>query len=90
MNIQKIMANLINDAEKFAFDEINRQLVNREDICKCDDCVLDYAAVALNDIKPRYHVSMVSSVYPDEQYLNEIKAAVLKAIAAVAANPHHE
>ncbi len=35
----------------------NELLKDREDICTCDKCKLDIAAIALNNLKPKYVVN---------------------------------
>ncbi|MDR1986792.1 MAG: late competence development ComFB family protein, partial [Treponema sp.] len=43
---------LENEAEKLVLDELERQLAVFEgDLCRCNDCVVDMAAMALNTVK---------------------------------------
>jgi competence protein ComFB len=84
---------LRNDAERFMIDELDKQL-SEADMCKCEDCILDIATLALNKIKPRYHVSLLGQLYSksaeDKKYMEEVKKAVKSAIEKVKNNPSHD
>jgi competence protein ComFB len=86
---------LVNEAERLVLEEMERQLESREnkDVCKCEDCILDMAALALNNVKPLYRVSLLGSLYTagvaNTSYAEEIKKAVHTAIQKVKANPSH-
>ncbi len=46
--------NLVNETERIVLEQMEIQL-NEEvfkDICKCQDCILDMTALALNSLKP--------------------------------------
>ena len=64
------------------------------DICTCQDCVLDMAAYALNNVKPSYRVSLMGSFSAgraeDASYAKEISRVVREAIEKVRANPSHD
>ena len=53
---------LVNEAERLVFEELEQQLHDDTDICKCQDCVLDMAAYALNHTAPNYRVSLLGKV----------------------------
>ena len=86
---------LENEAESLVFDDLEVQLNEdwAKDICKCQDCVLDMAALALNSVKPFYRVSLLGKVYAgsltDSKYGEEVKKAVNEAIVKISANPAH-
>lgn len=86
---------LVNEAERFVVEEMERQLGSSGNagMCRCEDCILDIAAFALNSVKPVYRVSLLGSLYAGSRdqgaYGEEIRAAVSKAIAKVRANPSH-
>ena len=86
---------LRNEAEKVVLGELDRQLeVYSESICRCNDCVVDMAAMALNSVKPLYRVSLLGSLYTasamDEQsYATSVREAVFNAIEKVRKNPSH-
>ena len=88
--------NLKNEAEIFVFEELERQLeTNPEPICRCTDCVLDMAAIALNTVKPLYRVSLLGTLYAstamsEKTYSSSVRDAVFLAIQKVRKNPSHE
>ena len=88
-------ANLANQAEDLVFDELERQLNKRgATICSCEECVLDMAAHALNNVKPVYRVSLLGRLYAQSlaqtDYENTVIKAVSEAVKLVSANPTHE
>jgi len=94
---------LKNEAEQLVLKELERQLAlqdeedggNEEEFCRCNDCVLDMAAMAFNTVKPIYRFSLLGSLYAaqamnDEEYAETVQQAVASAIAKVKANPSHD
>jgi competence protein ComFB len=87
--------NLSNLTEKIVLDELERQLDQyKTDICKCNDCVVDMAAMALNSVKPLYRCSLLGELYTaeaknDAAYAKSIEKAVSLAIEKVSLNPGH-
>jgi competence protein ComFB len=63
-------------------------------ICTCQDCVLDMAAYALNNVKPSYRVSLMGSFAAgraeEAGYARDISRVVREAIEKVRANPSHD
>ena len=88
--------NLKNEAENLVITELGRQLDNYSDpICKCNDCVVDMAARALNTVKPLYRVSLLGGLYTahamdEKTYGTSVREAVFKAIEKVRKNPSHD
>jgi len=86
--------NLVNEAERMVVQELEAQLRGAVGVCTCQDCVLDMAAFALNNVKPSYRVSLMGSVYAragaNAQYAQGISRAVKDAISRVKANPSHD
>ncbi|MDA3956631.1 late competence development ComFB family protein [Oceanispirochaeta sp.] len=83
-----------NEVEEVAFRELERQLraIRNEDICKCIDCVQDMACFALNQIKPRYAVSLLGSIFTKvetETLIKDIETVVQKSIEKISQNPLH-
>ncbi len=81
-----------NQIEEFVFDELESQLdsVEHKGICKCNDCILDMACFALNQLSPSYSSSLMGKIYNQEVYQNEIpkvKAKVREAIIKISQNP---
>ena len=87
---------LKNEAENLVITELGRQLdAYPEEICKCNDCVLDMAAMALNTVKPLYRVSLLGTLYTatamdQKTYGTNVREAVFDAIEKVSKNPSHE
>ena len=85
---------LVNEAESSVLRELESQIAADPEICRCQDCVLDMAAYALNNVKPSYRVSLMGSFAAgraDEAgYANEISRVVREAVEKVRANPSHD
>jgi len=94
---------LKNEAELIVLKELERQLAPQDDddgaegeeFCRCEDCVLDMAAMAFNAVKPIYRFSLLGSLYAaqaenDEEYAESVKQAVANAVARVKSNPSHD
>lgn len=87
---------LVNEAERLVLDELEHQLEDESnaDICKCEECVLDMAALALNNISPMYRVSLMGTLYAhslqDSDYADEVAKVVKDAVRKVAKNPSHD
>ncbi|MDR2633809.1 MAG: late competence development ComFB family protein [Treponema sp.] len=87
---------LQNQAEPLVFDELERQLAAFEgDLCRCNDCVVDMATLALNRVKPLYRFSLLGTLYAaqamaDEAYAASVREAVTAAIEKIQANPSHD
>jgi len=96
------LSQLKNEAEEIVLKELERQLAlydeedaDEEEFCRCNDCVLDMAAMAFNSVKPIYRFSLLGSLYAaqamdDQEYAESVKQAVAQAIAKVKANPSHD
>ena len=89
--------NLKNEAENVVIKDLGRQLDAYPDpICKCNDCILDMAAMALNTVKPLYRVSLLGKLYTEtamaegSNYARSVREAVFDAIEKVRKNPSHE
>ena len=87
---------LKNEAENLVLKELERQLESfTEPICRCNDCVVDMAAMALNAVKPLYRVSLLGSLYTshamdEKEYAAKVREAVFNAIEKVRKNPSHD
>jgi len=87
---------LKNEAENLVIREMERQLESEpEDMCRCNECIVDIAAIALNTVKPLYRFSLLGTLYAsqamsDEVYAGSIKDAVTMAIMKVRKNPAHD
>jgi len=87
---------LVNEAERLVLEELEQQLGSEEnaEICKCEECVLDMAALALNNISPMYRVSLMGTLYAhslqDTDYAKQVRKVVREAVGKVAKNPSHD
>ena len=52
-----------NYMEDVVFDLLDKLLSERDDLCKCERCKLDIAALVLNKQPPKYVVTQKGSVY---------------------------
>ena len=67
---------------------------DRENVCKCEKCLSDIAAIALNRLPPHYVVSEKGEVYSKVlnmsiQFEADVTTAILEAIEKVSKNPRH-
>jgi len=87
---------LKNEAEQHVYGELEAQLAEAgDDVCRCNDCVMDMAAMALNNVKPLYRFSILGTLYAaeaknDQVYAESVHQQVAQAIAKVSANPSHD
>ena len=86
------LRNLIEDEVIYT---INRLLKDRKDICTCDKCKMDIAAITLNNLKPKYVITEKGKLYGkidtiDYQFDADLIRKIVKAIKIVGDNPHHE
>ena len=87
---------LANEAENLVLNELEMQLESEKgEMCLCNECVVDIAAIALNNVKPLYRFSLLgaqwaSAAMTEQAYADSIKKAVLQAIKKVKANPAHD
>ena len=85
---------LTNEAERMVLEQLQKQLdESPAEVCLCQDCVLDMAAYALNNVKPMYRVSLLGTLYahslPGSDYEQSIAEAVRTAIEKISQNPSH-
>ena len=82
---------LTNEAERLVIDELEKQLAVLESAPRTEEAVLDMAALALNNIRPFYHVSLLGKLYAQSmdntEYAEKVRRAVRDAIRKVASNP---
>ena len=82
---------LRNEAERLVIEELGRQLSRLRSAPRSEEAVLDMAALALNNVQPFYHVSLMGQLYAgaieNTEYAAKVRRAVRDAIRKVAANP---
>ncbi|MFT9493641.1 late competence development ComFB family protein [Anaerosolibacter sp.] len=65
------------------------------DTCKCQQCLDDIRAIALNHLKPHYVVTEKGEIYSrinemNIQFETDVMKALIDAIAIVSKNPRHK
>ena len=87
---------LKNEAENLVLREMEQQLKDApEDMCRCNECIVDIAAITLNAVKPLYRFSLLGTLYAsqamtEQAYADSVKQAVAQAIEKVRKNPAHD
>ena len=88
---------LVNEVENLIINELEQQLNLEEnnDICRCQDCVLDIVAYALNQVPAVYRCTYSGRLYAQALYLEENKYATYRnavkvAIDKIRNNPSHD
>jgi competence protein ComFB len=79
---------VVNESERFVREELERQLGGDVDRLTEDE-VLDMAALALNNVPPRYRATLLGRLYTqrvDESYRAQVTEAVRSAISKVRLN----
>ncbi|HHW48562.1 MAG TPA: late competence development ComFB family protein [Clostridiaceae bacterium] len=71
-----------------------KKVLNDLDVCKCDKCMLDIAAIALNKLPPKYVVTEKGELFSKvniliQQFEVDIVSAITKAAIQVKNNPRH-
>ncbi len=85
------LKNCMEDAVKDMLDNV----IKDTNVCKCERCRYDIAAIALNHLPPRYVVTEEGEIYAraDElrtQFTADITSEIIKAVEIVSKHPHHE
>ena len=83
---------LKNGNEEKVWMAIEHHLGEDSSLCRCRDCILDAAAIALNSLQPRYHVYSFHEKAGEEEdasLLKEARKAVEEAFKKVTKRPHH-
>jgi len=83
-----------NRTEDVVFERIGKLLDERNDFCRCQECVLDLVAYILNHVKPRYYASLLGPIQPNldrEKRIGiEIDLAIKRGIEKIKKHPHHD
>ena len=90
----KEMAQIKNYMEEIVFSLI-KEVLEDINVCTCDKCILDIAAIALNDLPSRYIVSEKGELYSKinslkQQFEVDVISAITKAAVLVKRSPRHE
>ena len=92
--VVEVQGKSVGMTEEIVFDRVGRILDEREDFCRCQNCVLDLTAYVLNHVTPQYKTSLLGKIRPNkdlEKRINiEIDLAIKRGIEKIKKNPHHE
>jgi competence protein ComFB len=85
------MDELKNRNEEKVWAALEDFLTANPGVCRCRDCILDTAAIALNRLPPRYQVYTFHENSPaeDEAHAQLVRETIAAASAQVAKRPHH-
>jgi len=87
---------LKNEAEELVLIELEKQIAEYgPELCRCNECIVDMAAMALNSIKPLYRFSLLGTLYAaqamnEQSYAESVQQAVAQAITKIRFNPAHD
>jgi competence protein ComFB len=86
VTLKNYMEEIVLNLMEGVLDDIN--------MCKCELCVKDIAALALNDLPPKYIVSEKGELYSKvnslkSQFEVDVIAAITKAAVLVKRSPRH-
>ena len=86
-----ILQNLMEDTVLTAIEE----LMNKQNMCTCEQCRLDVGAIALNNLPPRYVVTPKGASYARADLLEvqkyvDVIGSITKAIKLVKEHPRHK
>ncbi|MCL2229606.1 MAG: late competence development ComFB family protein [Treponema sp.] len=87
---------LKNEAEVLVIREMEHQIgAQAGNMCRCNECIVDIAAISLNSVKPLYRFSILGTQYAsqamtEQTYADSVKKAVKEAIVKVRKNPAHD
>ncbi|MBN2616910.1 MAG: late competence development ComFB family protein [Spirochaetales bacterium] len=82
-----------NTIKDHVIDILEEELVGRDDICQCEECLIDIVCYALNRIKPNYSASLYGALYSRayaENNSEDIRKTVTDAIDFVSSNASHD
>lgn len=87
MQLKNYMEEIVFTSMKEVLSDIN--------MCTCEMCLLDIAAIALNDLPPKYIVTEKGELYSKinalrQQFEVDVIAAITKAAVLVKRNPRHD
>lgn len=87
------MNNLKNYMENLVESKYN-EMIQKQDICKCEKCKMDIMSFALNNLSPKYIVSDKGELYTKInelilQFNIDVEVEVANAIKLVRNNPRH-
>lgn len=88
------MPQIKNFTEEIVYNHM-KDLMPEINMCKCEKCMMDVAAIALNYLPPKYIVTEKGELYSkvsqlSQQFEVDVVAAITKAAILVKRRPRHE
>lgn len=88
------MPQIKNYMEEIVFNQM-KDVLEDINMCTCEKCILDIAAIALNDLPPKYIVTEKGELFSKinalkQQFEVDVIAAITKAAVLVKRRPRHE
>lgn len=88
------MPQIKNYMEEIVFNQM-KEVLTDINMCTCDKCLLDIAAIALNSLPPKYIVTEKGELYSKintlgQQFEVDVVSAITKAAVLVKRRPRHE
>jgi competence protein ComFB len=87
---------MLNNYMEFVIDHVLPDVLKPyNNICKCERCIEDIKAIALNNLKPMYIVTEKGNVYAKvnelkTQFMTDAITELVRAIEIVSKNPRHD
>jgi competence protein ComFB len=87
------MPQIKNYMEEVVFNQM-KEILTDINVCTCEKCLLDIAAIALNTLPPKYVVSEKGMLYSKvdslgQQFDVDVIAAITRAAVIVKRSPRH-
>jgi competence protein ComFB len=84
---------LLNAMEAMVFAYLDK-LIETSSLCKCEQCRLDIAAIALNNLPTQYVVTAKGQLFAKiahmgQQHQTDVTTKILEAIDVVSQKPRH-
>ena len=88
------MYSIKNHMEEVVFNHM-KSILNGMDVCKCEKCSMDIAAIALNELPAKYVVTEKGVLFSKIDALHQqfeigVTAAIIRAIQIVQKTPLHD
>lgn len=88
------MPQIKNYMEEIVYNQM-KDVLGDFNVCTCEKCLMDIAAIALNDLPPKYIVTEKGELYSKinslkQQFEVDVVAAITKAAVLVKRRPRHE
>lgn len=85
---------LKNMMEPLVLEKID-EIIDTYDCCKCEQCRMDVATLALNHLPPKYVATRMGTFYTRLEALSiqhgaDVLSAISRAVVAVQEKPHHD